>query len=112
VLLQLIPGGQVAGLLLGMAMLGVYATGMAVNIRRGRTTIECGCGGAGQPLGWPLVIRNLVLMAIAAIGVATAPFSLDAGGAVAALASGFALWTGFILAEQILTNASVARLTR
>ncbi|WP_417308724.1 MauE/DoxX family redox-associated membrane protein [Devosia sp.] len=112
VLLQLIPGGQVPGLLLGIAMLGVYAAGMAINIRRGRTTIECGCGGAGQPLGWSLVLRNLILMGMAATAVATAPFVLDAAGAVAALASGLTLWTGFLLAEQILNNDSIARLTR
>lgn len=112
VALQLVPGGQVFGLLLGMAMLTLYGLSMAINIQRGRTSIECGCGGAVQPLSWSLVLRNAALVTLGAAAVATAPYALDAAGAVAALASGFTLWTGFVLAEQILANASTARLTR
>lgn len=112
VLLQLVPGGQAYGLVLGIAILSLYAAAMSINILRGRTSIECGCGGAVQPLSWSLVWRNTVLMTMSLTAVATAPYSLDAGGAVAALACGFTLWTGFLLAEQILANDSTARLTR
>lgn len=112
VLLQLVPGAQVFGLVLAMAILGLYAAAMSINILRGRTSIECGCGGAVQPLSWSLVWRNGVLVLMALSAVATAPYSLDASGAIAALACGFTLWTGFLLAEQILANASTARLTR
>lgn len=110
--LQLIPGGQVPGLLLAIVMLGTYAAGMAINIRRGRSFIECGCGGAVQPLGWPLVLRNLVLMTLGLIAIATAPFGLDLGGAATAIAAGFLFWLVFLLAEHVLTNFSTARLTR
>ncbi|MBE0579562.1 MauE/DoxX family redox-associated membrane protein [Devosia sp.] len=112
VLLQLVPGGQVFGLVLAMAILGLYVAAMSINILRGRTSIECGCGGAVQPLSWSLVWRNAVLITMAITAVATAPYSLDAGSAIAALASGFTLWTGFLLAEQILANDATARLTR
>jgi hypothetical protein len=112
VVLQLVPGAQVVGLILAVATLSLYAAAMGINILRGRTSIECGCGGAVQPLSWALVWRNAILMAMAAIAVATSPYSLDAGGAIAALACGFTLWTGFLLAEQILANAATARLTR
>jgi len=111
-LLQLIPGGQVFGLALAVAMLGAYAGGMAVNIARGRTSIECGCGGAVQPLSWSLVCRNGMLMALALLAAILAPYTLDAAGAITAISSGFAIWVGFLLSEQILANASVARLTR
>ena len=112
VLLQLVPGFQAWGLTLAITMLCLYAVGMAINIMRGRTSIECGCGGAVQPLSWSLVGRNGVLVAMAAAAVAAGSYSLDAASAVAALACGFTLWTGFVLAEQILANASIARLTR
>jgi len=112
VLAQLVPGGQVYGLLMAIVMLALYAFGMAINITRGRTFIECGCGGAVQPLSWTLVIRNSVLILLTASAVATAPFSLDAASGLAAVATGFTFWVGFVLAEQILANSSTARLTR
>lgn len=112
VLLQLFPGAQTFGLLLAIGLLSLYALSMGINITRGRTSIECGCGGAVQPLSWSLVWRNVVLVTMAAVAVAISPYRLDAGGAIAALACGFTLWTGFVLAEQILANASTARLTR
>jgi len=48
------------------ALLLIYAAVMAINLLRGRRFIDCGCGGATQPLSIGLVLRNLVL-AIAAI---------------------------------------------
>jgi Methylamine utilisation protein MauE len=55
----------------GAALLVLYAGAMAVNLRRGRRDIDCGCGGpAGrQPISAALVGRNIVL-AMAAIGSA------------------------------------------
>lgn len=112
VLLQLLPAGQVFGLLLALTLFGAYAAVMAINIVRGRTSIECGCGGAVQPLSWTLVGRNGVLMAVTLLAVFLAPCSLDAAGAATAISAGFAIWVGFLLSEQILANASLARLTR
>lgn len=109
VVLQLVPGGQVYGLALAVALLSAYALGMAINIRRGRTSIECGCGGSVQPLSWGLVVRNLILVGFALTAAALAPYGLDAAGAITALASGFIVWIGFLLVEQILANASLAR---
>lgn len=63
----LAPGGTTAATLATVALLGLYAAAIAVNLRRGRTEIDCGCGGPGvrQPIGWWLVVRNLVLAALA-----------------------------------------------
>ncbi len=55
-----------AGLLLG------YALAMAVNLKRGRYDIDCGCGGAPQPLSIWLVLRNIVLSG-AALAVSLVP---------------------------------------
>ena len=114
VTLQLVPNGRPFGL--GIAVLS-YAVGrrqknMAINIRRGRTSIECGCGGAVQPLAWSLVVRNGLLAALGLAALALPLGPMNASDAVAAIVSGFAVWVAFLLIEQILSNASIARLTR
>jgi hypothetical protein len=55
------------------AVLLGYAGAMAINLARGRRFIDCGCGGATQPLSIGLVLRNFAL-AIAAL-VALVPAS-------------------------------------
>ena len=85
---------------------------MAINIQRGRTTIECGCGGAAQPLSWALVVRNGLLASIGLTALLLPLGPMNASDAIAAIASGFAVWMAFLLIEQILSNASLARLTR
>ena len=52
----------------GAALLLAYAGVMTINLARGRRFIDCGCGGATQPLSVGLVVRNVVL-AIAALTV-------------------------------------------
>jgi uncharacterized membrane protein YphA (DoxX/SURF4 family) len=54
---------------LAMAVLGGYAAAMAINLLRGRRTIDCGCGGDRQPISWALVVRNGVLVATAALAL-------------------------------------------
>jgi hypothetical protein len=53
------------------ALLIAYATAIAINLRRGRAYIGCGCGfspGADdQPLSWMLVLRNLLFVALALV---------------------------------------------
>ncbi|MBT9289314.1 MauE/DoxX family redox-associated membrane protein [Prosthecodimorpha staleyi] len=61
------PAARVAGGLGAMAVLLAYAGAMALNLARGRTTIDCGCGGPGQAISWTLVVRNLVLAAVAGL---------------------------------------------
>lgn len=53
------------------ALAGIYAVALAVNLRRGRRRLDCGCLGAGGrgTISWWLVGRNLVLVAIALAGV-------------------------------------------
>jgi hypothetical protein len=112
ILALLTPGGNVVGSLTAMAMLALYAGAMAINIGRGRDRIECGCGGAMQPLSWRLVIRNGVLAMIAALGLLASPDALALEEAIAALIGGFTLWAGYILVEQIMANAAFMRMRR
>lgn len=50
----------------GAALLTVYALAIAVNLRRGRRHIDCGCGGAAErrPIHAALVWRNAALAAL------------------------------------------------
>jgi hypothetical protein len=66
-------------------LLATYAAGMAINLRMGRWNIGCGCGFGGaasgreQPLSWWLVLRNLLLIAAAALAaLPSAPRALGA----------------------------------
>ncbi|WP_035692896.1 MauE/DoxX family redox-associated membrane protein [Azospirillum halopraeferens] len=104
-----VPGGQAAGSLLAVALLLGYAAAMGVNLLRGRDRIECGCGGAVQPLGRGLLVRNGALAAVAAVGLGGAPYALPAGAAVATLLAGATLWVGYVLVEQLLANAAYLR---
>lgn len=83
------------GAALASCLFGLYGAAIASNLLRGRRDIDCGCGGPGErrALGWPLVARNVVLLAAA--GLASLPATprawvwLDAvsvGGGVLVLA--------------------------
>src|ERR1700730_12208844 len=43
---------RATGAALAMAALLIYAAAMMLNILRGRSHIDCGCGRAAQPLHW------------------------------------------------------------
>lgn len=111
VLAFLIPGGAPVGALIAIALLLGYALGMAINLRRGRDRIECGCGGAAQPLSWSLIGRNIAIAALASSAL-FAPIALNLEGAIAAIGAGFTLWMGFIAVEQLLANAARLSLKR
>jgi hypothetical protein len=66
-LLVVAPGGRALGALAAAALLALYAAAIAANLARGRRDIDCGCGGPGgrRTLGAGLVVRNVVLAAIA-----------------------------------------------
>ncbi|NVN10895.1 MauE/DoxX family redox-associated membrane protein [Nguyenibacter vanlangensis] len=112
VLLQVVPGGRIFGLALAGGLLAAYALGMAVNIVRGHTDIECGCGGAVQHLSWSLVVRNCLLMAMTGVAMAYPSHGFDAFSSGIAVLCGVSFWIVFLLTEQILANSSLVRLTR
>lgn len=57
----LFDGTRSVGLLLSLGVLAVASLGVVINLLRGRTAIECGCGTRGQRISWGLVVRNSVL---------------------------------------------------
>jgi uncharacterized membrane protein YphA (DoxX/SURF4 family) len=83
-----------SGALSAIVMLGLFAVAMAINLRRGRSQIDCGCGHAilKQNLRWLLVGRNAVLAALLAPSLVSAqPLAL------ATVLSGVAAGSGLFL---------------
>ena len=83
---QVMPWGQFAA----AALLVLFAAAMAVNIRRGRAHIDCGCGQSflKQSLRWSLVARNVALALLLAPSFSTPamPLSLVLSGVAGGLA--------------------------
>lgn len=108
----LVPGLHLVGVILAIGLLTAYATGIAINLNRGRDRIECGCGGAVQPLSWNLVRRNGILAALSALALIGSPAALSVAEALSALAGGLTLFVGYLLAEQIMATTATMRLRR
>ena len=93
-----------AGVAQGWAALGtvlllaVFAAAMAINLRRGRTHIDCGCGQSflAQTLSWTLVARNAVLATLLLPSLAVAvPMILSA--TLTGAGAGFAFFLLYLL---------------
>ena len=61
----LLPASQRAAAVVAGALFALYWAAMALNLVRGRRDIDCGCGGVPQPLSGALLLRNLLLLALA-----------------------------------------------
>jgi Methylamine utilisation protein MauE len=109
--LTLVSGHRRFGALLGIALLALYATSIAINLQRGRSHIECGCGGAGQPIAWSLVLRNALLSAIAGLALLTSSSPRVPNELMTAVLGGFCLWLSFMVIEQVVINAGHVRLS-
>ena len=59
----------------GAALLLLYAAAMAINVRRRRFHIDCGCGAGGQRIFTLLVVRNVILGCL----LGAAAFAPEAG---------------------------------
>lgn len=102
--IMLIAGLAPVPVLLAMLLLALFAGAMATNILRGRSHIDCGCGRSQlrHPIGWPLVVRNLLLVALVAPRLLPAP-PLSTLDIATAAAGGIALFLAFHLLGAILT---------
>lgn len=106
----LLPVARPLGHLAAAGLLVIYGTAMAVNLLRGRTRIDCGCGGSGQALSWTLVGRNAVLTA-ATLAATAFPVDLDLAQATVAVAAIASFWIMLVLFEQLVGNHTHARLS-
>jgi Methylamine utilisation protein MauE len=81
-----------------MALLALFAAAMAINIRRGRDHIDCGCGETflRQSLSWTLVARNGVLAALLIPSwTMTGPMTMSL--ALSGVAAGLSLFLLYLL---------------
>ncbi|MFT7654213.1 MAG: hypothetical protein ACI9UU_003332 [Candidatus Azotimanducaceae bacterium] len=109
--LVLLAGGPFVGLasvgfIVAMLLLGVYFVAILVNVLRGRQFIDCGCGDDPTAIGWLVLLRNLMLVAVASLGWFLVVDS--AGIELTAYLLGICLaligWGLYQAAEQLLAN--------
>ena len=91
------------------AILFGYGVAIAANLSRGRSWIDCGCGG-GEQLSWVLVGRNTVLATVAAVplvaGGAGNPDWGDLALALPVFAAGACL---YLATGALVANAAAMR---
>lgn len=108
--LLIIPGTRAVGAMVAAGLLSLYAVAMAINLRRGRYRIDCGCGGPGQMISWSLVMRNSVLTALAAfVSLNTGSFDTIPAGTLVVFAGVLLCWLLLAIFDQIIGNRSHAR---
>jgi hypothetical protein len=106
-LMLLLPATRAAAAALGLSLFLLYALAMLVNLRRGRSWIDCGCGGAAQPLSYGLVLRNLILAAGAALLLLPAHVrTLGVADLLLLCALSALLALAYLAANQLQYNAS------
>lgn len=111
-----------AALLSGLAHIGaaiatavlllVFAAAMALNLKRGRSEIDCGCfqSTLRQSLSLALVGRNLVLAVIAMLGAVSTSEGLEPSGVIEAVVGGviaFALYSALNLLVEARRRAEL-----
>ncbi len=102
--------------LLAPVLILAYAVAMAINLFRGRRSIDCGCGGTPMPLSKSLVVRNLVLgiglvwalLTIAGSGLEPGAESIVGGVALlVVLSSSLVLCFAYLIVNQLLANRAL-----
>ena len=101
-------GGMTA--ITSVALLGLYASAISINLFRGRVHFDCGCGFGGQSdneqyLSGGLVARNVVLIAAALVTTLPTPGrSLGLGDYATLVAALLAMALIFGATNQLLAN--------
>ncbi len=108
--LLLLPQSRSAGLLLAALILSFYAAMMAVQIKRGRDDIACGCAGPASMLtvSPALVMRNLLCAIFAATACLLPELSSPVFSSYT-LAAGIAAFMVvlYICSDQLIANAQM-----
>ncbi len=101
-----LPSTSRAGGVLGLGLMALFTGAVAVNIARGRVSIDCGCGGAsGQRLSAGLVLRNLVIMSGLAVALAAPAQGIVNGvTTIGVTGASLTLIALYFAANQLMTN--------
>lgn len=95
------------GAALAAPLLAAVTLAVMINLLRGRSAIDCGCGGpeGGQHLSWGLVLRNVLLgLAAGAAAMAEAPRELVWLDGLTIIAGTLALYGLYAAANQLMAN--------
>jgi hypothetical protein len=103
------PATRSAAAFAAACLFAAYAAAIALNLMRGRSSIDCGCsfGASGAPISPALIYRNAVLVAFAL--AAAAPVASRALGAFDVLAIGLfaaAAAALYLANESLAANAA------
>lgn len=100
----IIPAFNGIATVAAIALLSLYALAMLINIRRGNTQIECGCGGPVMFLSYDLVLRNGLIILIALPALFAHPSDITMIDTFVSVSCGALLFLMFIIAEKLLAN--------
>ena len=99
-----IPDARQLAALAAAALFAGYALLMASGLARGRSFIECGCGGPPLRLSHLTILRNLAFSAAAMLTCLVAPIPLPATAVVLCLAFGLVLFAVLGVAERLASH--------
>lgn len=100
----MIPAFNTVAMSIAILLLLGYAIAMLINIRRGNTQIECGCGGPVMYLSYDLVLRNSLLVLIAIPALFSPVTNINMLDTFIAVSCGALLFLMFTIAEKLLAN--------
>ena len=104
VLALVLPATRSLGALGAAVLLTGYGAAMAAVLRSGRTAVDCGCGGAPQPISPALLARNAILAGLAVALAVLPPVPMGPAGAAVSVLGGLTLWALLGLGEAIHAN--------
>lgn len=112
IVLILLPSARLTGLISAIALLLLYTVAIGINLYRGRTEIECGCGSSASTQNisaWSLLRNGLVVVLVAIAAISTDGRSLNiVDGLNLVLASTVAIVL-FSSGDQLIGNSSNLR---
>ena len=106
-LMLIVPPWRWLGGPLAAGLLLLYGAAIAINLYgRGRTAMDCGCGGDATPLSGWLLLRNGLLLLLACLPWLATPSAVPASGAGVVVAASMTvlLWLSYALGNQLLAN--------
>ncbi|MBD9527339.1 MauE/DoxX family redox-associated membrane protein [Paracoccus sp. PAR01] len=112
VLALIVPASRPFAGMVAAILFAVYALLMARVLRQGRVQIDCGCGGAPQPISGLSLLRNGVLTG-AGVAVALLPVAATGPlGAILGLLCGLTLFASYALLEKFASHLPQIRQVR
>jgi uncharacterized membrane protein YphA (DoxX/SURF4 family) len=106
--LLLLHLSSAAGVFLAAALLFFYGSAMAINLIKGRSSIDCGCSAsfaAPKIISWTLVLRNVILASLALLLLASPVPAPGASSALLVLAGTACALLAYEAIEQAIANS-------